>query len=305
VRVGVTGASGFIGTALVGALTERGDTVVAFVRPGGPARPGATVRWDPERHLLDDTDWRREGHLDAVVNLAGAGIGDRRWTKQRKREILDSRVNATALLVEALREAPGGVPFLASASAVGYYGSRGDEILTEQSEPGQDFLAQVCRRWESEAQILGATGAGVASLRTGIVLSARGGALARQLPLFRAGLGGRLGSGAQWLSPITLADQVRAVLFVVDRRLEGPVNLVGPGATTNRAFTCAMAQTLRRPALLSVPAWALRLVLGAELADGAVLASQRVTPSVLLASGFTFRHGDVRAALRFALADRG
>ncbi|MFI5035915.1 MAG: TIGR01777 family oxidoreductase [Acidimicrobiales bacterium] len=304
-RVGITGASGFIGTALVSALSARGDTVVAFVRPGGPTRPGPTVRWDPERHLIDDTDWRREGHLDAVVNLAGAGIADRRWTEERKRAILSSRVSSTALLVEALREAPGGAPFLASASAVGYYGSRGDEVLTEQSASGGDFLARVCRQWEDEARSLSAVGAGVATLRTGIVLSARGGALAAQLHLFRAGLGGRLGTGDQWLSPITLADLVRAILFVVDRRLEGPVNLVGPYAVTNRAFTSALARTLHRPALLPVPRWALRLALGAELADGAVLASQRVSPRGLLASGFTFRHDEISTALRIAVADRG
>jgi uncharacterized protein (TIGR01777 family) len=292
-RVGVTGSNGFIGAALVAALVDRGDQVVRFVRAATGSESG-TIRWDPGRHLIDEGDWRREGHFSAVVHLAGAGIGDRRWSGGRKQEILASRVSSTRLLVNALREVPGGVPFLASGSAIGYYGSRGDELLDERSAAGDDFLARVCHEWEDEAAALRTSGAGVAALRTGVVMSATGGALAKQLPLFRSGLGGRLGSGVQWLSPI----------FVVDRLLDGPVNLVAPCALTNRDFTAALARLIHRPARLAVPAVALRWALGAELADAAVLASQRVTPAVLREAGFVFRHPDIQTILRFALAHR-
>lgn len=301
-HVGVTGAGGLIGGALTAALVERGDHVVAFTRPRGSAPAGPNVRWDPASGLFDDADLRRVGHLDAVVHLAGAGIGDQRWTEARKREILSSRTASTRLLVGALRNAPDGAPFLASGSAIGYYGSRGDEILDERSVPGEDFLADVCRQWEREAAELRTSGTGVAMLRTGIVLSATGGALARQLGLFRLGLGGRLGSGTQWLSPIALDDTVRAILFVIDQRIDGPVNLVAPCALTNQDFTIALARALHRPAPFAVPGFVLRLALGAAVTDGAVLASQRVTPRVLLDAGFNFHHPDVDALLRSALS---
>ncbi|HVB71530.1 MAG TPA: TIGR01777 family oxidoreductase [Acidimicrobiales bacterium] len=301
-RVGVTGAGGFIGSALVSTLAQRGDDIVTFVRPQSRPSPGLSVRWDPVHDQLDVGDLRRAGHLDAIVHLAGAGIGDRRWTTARRREILESRTASTRLLVHSLRELPEGAPFLASGSAVGYYGSRGDEILDEDSSPGDDFLARVCREWEREAASLRDSGSRVATLRTGIVASATGGALARQLGLFRHGLGGPLGAGTQWISPIALGDAVRAIMFVLDERVDGPVNLVAPCAVTNRDFTTAIARAVNRRALLRVPAAALRLALGRALTDGVVLASQRVAPKVLLESGFEFHAADIDALLRSALS---
>lgn len=293
-RVGLTGSSGLIGTALASALAERGDELITFVRPGAQA-PGATVRWDPTRGLLDDGDLARAGTLDAVVHLAGAGIADRRWSKARKEEILRSRVDSTTLLVSALADRPPAI--FASGSAIGYYGSRGDETLDETSSAGHDFLAQVCREWEASAVPLAERGAVVTRLRTGIVMSSRGGALAKQLPLFRWGLGGRLASGRQWVSPISLVDEVRAILWTLDHRIGGPVNLVCPTPLTNRDFTRALAGHLRRPALATVPAVALKIALGAQLATDAVLASQRVLPGVLTKNGFSFAQPDIRSIL--------
>lgn len=300
-RIGVTGARGLIGGALVVALRDAGDDVVTFSRPGSRAVEGLVVRWDPERGLLDESDLARVGGLDAVVHLAGAGIGDRRWSPARKREILDSRVGSTTLLAEALADLPGGPPFFVGASAVGWYGSRGDEILTEASGPGAGFLADLCDRWERATRPLDATGAGVAHLRTGIVLSARGGALRTQLPLFRLGLGGRLGSGRQWVSPISLTDAVRAIAWILEQRPSGPLNLVGPSPCTNREFTRALARALARPAPFAVPAAALRVALGREMAEELVLVSQRVIPEALAGSGFTFTHPTLEAMLTSAL----
>ena len=301
-RVGVTGASGFIGRSLVTALQERGDTVVTFVRPSSPRLGDRSVRWDPERGLVDDVDLRAIGGLDATVNLAGTGIGDRRWSPSYKERILRSRVESTSLLVRVLNELPGGVGVLASASAVGFYGSRGDEVLDEESVRGEGFLASVCAEWEGVARNL-KSGA-VALLRTGAVLG-RGGALAKELPLFRAGVGGPFGSGCQWMSPISLLDEVRAVLWILDQRQDGPVNIVSPSPTTNREFTQALASTLRRPAVLRIPTVAFDVLFGKEMAHELILASQRATPGVLGASDFRFEHPDAASALRWALSTPG
>lgn len=301
-RVGVTGSRGFIGTALVVALRERGDQVVAFVRPGGAPVVGDAIRWDPARGLVDEGDLRREGGLDAVVNLAGVGLAQSRWSAARRAEILSSRVATTTLLVEALAARGSGLPFLASGSAIGFYGDRGDEEVDEATARGTGFLADVCAAWESAAA--SAHGPPAALLRSGLVLGAGGGALARQLPLFRAGLGGTLGDGRQWMSPISLVDQVRAIQWVIDRQLGGPVNLTGPAPVTNREFTRALAAELRRPGLLRVPEFALAAVLGRQLSAELVLASQRVIPRVLSDSGFRFDHPDAATELRAALAPR-
>lgn len=301
-RVGVTGAGGFIGSALVSALTERGDDAVAFVRPASTSVTVATIRWDPSRGQINEGDLRREGTLDAVVNLAGAGIADHRWTAARRAEVLTSRVAATALLVEAL-QSRGDATFLANGSAIGYYGARGDEVITEATTRGTGFLADVSAEWEDAAAPEGSR-VPVACLRSGIVLDAEGGALARQLPLFRFGLGGALGSGRQWMSPISLVDEVRAILWILDRRLAGPFNLTAPNPVTNREFTRTLGQVMIRPTLLRVPAFALGAVLGRELASEVVLASQRVVPRALEGSGFTFRHADVSSALKSALGPR-
>lgn len=300
-RVGVTGSSGFIGSALVAALRERRDDVVRFVRPDSANVTGEVVRWDPSRGLLDEEDLRRAGAFDAVVNLAGAGIAERRWTSARQSEIRSSRTDATSLLVQALTELSG-TAFLASGSAVGVYGSRGDEVLDEASTIGDDFLARVCAQWEGATSPLERAGTPVAHLRTGIVLSSRGGALQKQLPLFRFGLGGPLGSGRHWMSPISLRDEVRAIIWLVDERAPGPFNLVAPAALTNRAFADALARHLHRPARLRIPSSLLRVALGRQLVDDAVLASQRVLPRALHESGFRFEHPDIQSVLASAMA---
>lgn len=291
-RVGVTGSSGFIGSALTNALDERGDAVVRFMRPGSPAQRGSVIRWDPSRHLVDDTDLARVGGFDAVVNLAGAGIGDRRWSATRKHEIEQSRLDATELLVSTLRTLPSGTPMLASGSAIGVYGSRGNEVLDETSSLGHDFLAQLCAKWEGAANALREHGSVVATLRTGIVMSARGGALKRQLPLFRLGLGGPHSTGAHWLSPISLQDEVRAILWVIDHQLSGPINVVCPTPLTNEQFAHDLAKALHRPSFARIPAALLQVVLGSQLTTEAVLASQRVTPMKLTENGFNFENPD-------------
>jgi hypothetical protein len=300
VRVGVTGSSGLIGRSLVGALRERGDTIIPFVRPTTTTLGGDLVRWDPERGLVDDGDVKRAGGFDAVVHLAGAGIGDRRWSAKRRTEILTSRVQSTSVLVRALRDVPDGVKLFASASAIGWYGSRDDELLDETSTRGSGFLSDVCQAWEDGALAFQGRGT-VALLRTGLVMSPSGGVLKTQLPLFRLGLGGRYGSGAQWMSPISLVDEVRAILFVLDHEIAGPVNLTAPHAITNRDYTRELARELRRSAILPVPKPALRLALGTEMANELVFASQRVVPAVLQESGFTFEHPDAVATIHWAL----
>ena len=301
VRVGLTGSSGLIGRAVANALRERGDGVVRFIRPTTGASSGETVRWDPANGRLDEADLHRVGGLDAVINLAGAGIGDHRWSAQRKAVILDSRVASTTLLVEAIGAMASGVRMVVSGSAVGVYGSRGDEILDETSTPGTDFLADVCQRWEAAAQPVSRLGTELALVRTGIVMSSLGGALRRQLPIFRWGLGGVLGDGTQWISSIALADEVRAILWILDHGLTGPHNVVGPEPTTNRQFTKALGAALHSPTIVPVPAFALSLALGAPLAHGAVLASQRVVPNRLLASGFEYTYPDLRSTITAAI----
>jgi len=302
-RVGITGSSGFIGTALSRALDERGDEVVRFVRPDSAPTRGLRVRWDPTRQILDEGDLRQVGGFDAVVNLAGSGIADRRWSPTRKLDISHSRLDTTKLLVEALRSLSSGVGIFASGSAIGYYGSREGFELDESSPQGGDFLAEVCGQWEAAALALGTTGTPVALLRTGIVMSRRGGALKKQLPLFRFGLGGQLSNGEQWLSPISLRDEIRAILWVLDHKIPGPINLVAPEASTNRNFTKLLAAEMSRPALVRVPAFALRIVFGKELVTNAVLASQRVTPKVLTEVGFSFDDPTLKSIIRSALDD--
>lgn len=300
-RVGLTGASGLLGVALTRELLARGDDVVAFVRPSSPSTATPVIPWDPAQRRVDDVAWRRAGRLDVVVNLAGAGIGDRRWTPSRRREILTSRTGATTFMVELLA-GDGARTALVNASAIGFYGSRASQTLDESCAAGTGFLADVCVKWEAAAAAYAGAGGRVTTVRTGIVLDRRGGALARQLPLFRWGLGGRLGPGTQWVSPISLTDHARALVHVMTHALAGPVNLVAPTPTTNGAFTRVLARELRRPAALSVPAVALRAVLGRDMADELLLTSQRVVPGALEGSGFEFRHGDVEAVVRAALA---
>ncbi len=297
-RVVVSGSSGLVGQALVAALRSRGDDVTPLVRRAAGA---GEAQWDPDRGSLDAAVF--DG-VDAVVHLAGAGIGDKRWSARRRQEIVSSRVRSTALLADTMAGLARPPAVMVSASAVGYYGDRGDEELTEDSEPGTGFLAQVCRAWEDATGPAAQRGVRVVRLRSGVVLSTRGGALARQLPLFRLGVGGPLGNGRQWLSWITLPDEVGAIAHVLgDDSLHGPVNATAPTPLTNRDFTRALGRALHRPTVLPVPGFALRAALGADLASEMVLAGQRVAPARLGAAGYGFHHRDIDTALAAVLTD--
>jgi len=288
----VAGSHGLIGTELLERLRERGDTVRRLVRR--PPQAAHEVFWDPDEDALDPH--ALEG-ADAVVNFAGAGVGDHRWTTEYKRTILESRTRTAGLLARTLAHLDAPPPVLLQGTAVGYYGDRGAEILTETSGPGTTFLARVVTEWEAATAPAQDAGVRVAHLRTGIVLSPDGGALARMLPLLRLGVGGRLGSGTQYWSWITLRDHVSAVLHLLDADVRGPVNLTGPAPATNAEVTRALAQALHRPAALPVPSVALKVVLGEFASD--VLGSQRALPRVLEASGFTFEHDDLESAARW------
>ena len=300
-RVGVTGSTGFVGTALVDALDRRGDDVVRFVRPSSGEVRGRTVRWDPHGGVVDEDDLAKVGGFDAVVHLAGTGIASHRWSTSYREEVLTSRTLSTSVLVEALTTMTSGVAILVSASAVGYYGSRGDEILDESSNSGQDYVAQVCREWESAARPFERTGASLALVRSGIVMGPHGGVLDRLVPLFRAGLAGSIGSGRQWMSPIGLHDEVAAIMWLIDHQRAGIFNLVAPEPCTNAQMTKALANALRRPAVLRVPARVLEFALGRELARNTMLASQRVVPRALLESGFSFKSKNVEHIISSAL----
>ncbi len=296
-RIAITGSSGLIGTALLRSLRADGHEPVPVVRH----RPAeGEVGWDPDGGEMDASGL--EG-LDGAVHLAGAGIADRRWSEQRKRIILESRTRGTALLAGTLAGLQNPPPVLVSGSAMGFYGERGDEVLEEGSDPGDGFLAGVVQAWEKAAAPAEEVGITVAYIRTGLVLDAAGGALAKMLPLFRLGLGGRLGSGRQWWSWITLADEVRAIRLLLEAPLGGPVNLTAPGATTNAEFTRVLAGVLHRPAVVAVPRAGPRLLLGRELADELLFTSSRVRPRALEGAGFAFTHADLATALP-AVLDR-
>ncbi|MFL6054186.1 MAG: TIGR01777 family oxidoreductase [Actinoallomurus sp.] len=289
-QIAITGSTGLIGSALVRALRDEGRTVIRLVR----RRPAADdeVHWDP----FGEVDTASLEGVDAVVHLAGASIGGRRWNSCYQQEIHDSRVEGTRTLCRALAAIDHPPSVLVSASAAGYYGDTGDRTVDESSPSGGGFLAGVCREWEAATAPAAEAGIRVVIPRTGIVLASEGGALGRTLPLFRAGLGGRLGNGRQWMSWISLADEVAALRFLIDGSLEGPVNLTAPEPVTNAAYTAAIGRALHRPALFAAPPAALRLVLGG-LADEGVLVSQRILPARLTAAGFGFRHPDVETAL--------
>jgi len=302
-RVLIAGSSGVIGGALAETLIGRGDEVVRLLRPQSP---GDGVTWDPAAGAVEAS--AVEG-FDAVVNLAGRSIGAKRWTVAEKHKIWDSRVDSTQLLADTIAALQHPPAVVVNASAVGYYGDGAGSILTEASTAGSGFLAELCVAWEAATAAAAQAGIRVANLRSGIVLSVAGGALGRLLAPFgprwvspfRWGLGGSVGGGGQWWSWISLGDEVRAILHVLDTEVAGPVNLVAPNPVTNRDFTRALGRVLRRPAFLPVPGFALRLLLGSELADALVLEGQRVTPGVLLESGFEFEHPNIDDGLRAAL----
>jgi uncharacterized protein (TIGR01777 family) len=295
-RILVSGASGLIGSALVPELRRDGHTVSALVR----REPGrGEIRWDPDSGRLDRAEL--EG-FDAVVHLAGENIGAR-WTAGRKRRIRESRIKGTRLLSEALAALRRPPRVLLSASAVGIYGNRGDEVLTEASRSGdpQDFLVSVGLEWEAAADPARAAGIRVAHTRFGVVLSPAGGALQRLLLPFRMGVGGRLGSGSQWMSWIGIPDAVAALRHIIGANgIAGPINVTAPDPVLNRELTRILGRVLGRPTVLPVPVWALRLVFG-DMAEATLLASARVVPERLLASGYRFHHPGLEAALRFLL----
>lgn len=292
----VSGSSGFIGSALVAALRAGDQRVVRLVRPQSKAE-GPVVRWDPDTGTIDRAGL--EG-IEAVIHLAGASIAER-WTPEHKARIRESRVRGTRLLSEALAEQARPPRVLICASAIGYYGDRGDEWLTEESPPGAGFLADVCQQWEAAAEPARRRGIRVVNLRIGIVLGRQGGALARVLLPFRLGLGGTIGCGRQYWSWIAVDDLVSAFLHaVVTDSLNGPVNAVSPMPVTNREFTRTLGRVLARPTIFPLPAPVARLLLG-EMADALLLASARVRPVRLLESGFQFRYPDLESALRHLL----
>ena len=295
--VAITGASGLIGTALVAALGRAGHRPIRLVR--GAATGTDQIAWDPANGTIDAASL--DG-VDAIVNLAGAGIGDHRWTDEYKRTLVDSRVKGTDLLAQtiaAMRKKPS---VLLSGSAIGFYGDRGDEELTEESLGAHDFLADLCQQWEAATAPAAAAGVRVAHLRTGIVLSSRGGALKKQLPLFKLGVGGRMGSGKQWQSWISLTDHVGATLHLLQHDLAGPVNLTAPNPVTNAAFAKALGRALHRPSFFPVPSFGPKLLLGGELADAILFGGQRVLPARLQSIGFAFRHPTIDDALKVELA---
>ena len=297
-RVAVAGASGLIGTALVSHLESWGHQVVRLVRDRA-SRADDTRYWNPATGDIDDDAF--DG-IEGVVNLAGAGIGDRRWSERRKRELRLSRVDSTELLVEAIAAAATPPSVLVAGSAVGFYGDRGDEVLDEQSGPGTGFLATLTADWEAAA--LGAESAGirVALARTGLVVSDNAPFLTRMLPLFKLGLGGPLGNGRQWWPWIALEDEVRALAFLLEAEVSGPVNLCAPNPVTNKEFTQTLASILHRPAALAVPRLGPRLLLGKELADGLLFSSTKAHPLALDNAGFEFRHPDLHPVLEEALS---
>lgn len=304
----VTGSSGLIGSALTGRLLADGHRVTCLVRkPGSAGRSvvsgAGTVVWDPGGGTLDRLRLEEAAPFDGVVHLAGAGIGEKRWSTDRKQSILQSRIASTTLLIESLAQLSPVPTALVSASAVGYYGDRGDEELTERSPMGTGFLAEVCAAWEEAAAPATEAGIRTVLLRTGIVLSADGGALGRQLPLFRLGLGGRTGSGRQYRSWITLEDEIGAILHCLeDAGVSGPVNATAPRPATDGELAKAVGAALHRPAVVAVPAVALRAVLGPEMATELVLGGQRVLPEVLLSRGFAFAHTEVVESVRSVLS---
>jgi hypothetical protein len=297
VIVAVSGAGGLIGSALVSSLAAKGHRVVSLVRRA--PRPGEdALAWDPSSGAITPAG---STVPDAVIHLAGESIVGLRWTAEKKRRIRESRVTATRLLVQTLTRLPTPPAVLISASGIGYYGSRGDGVVTEDSRQGTGFLADLSRDWEAATATAIAQGIRVVQLRIGVVLSARGGALATMLTPFKLGLGGVIGDGAQWMSWIALDDVIGAIHHILATdALRGPVNAVAPAPVTNAEFTRTLGRVLGRPTLVPLPAFAARLALG-QMADELLLASQRVLPARLEASGYPFRHPTLEGALRAAL----
>ena len=294
----VTGSRGLIGTALVAALTAAGHPVTRLVRS---APKTGEALWDPAKGTIDAA--AIEGAW-AVVHLAGEGIAEKKWTEAQKAEILGSRTTSTTLLAKTMAACASKPAVFASGSAIGIYGDRGDEILSDDASIGTGFLADVVRQWEACAKPAIDAGIRTAFLRTGIVQSVHGGALKQQLLPFKLALGGRLGSGKQYLPWISITDEVRAIIHVLNSNLSGGVNLVGPAPVTNSVYTKALGSALHRPTLIPIPLFPLKIVYGAELVREMLLSSARVLPNKLLADGFTFTHATLEACLADVLATK-
>ena len=290
-QVAVTGSSGLIGSALVAQLRADGYEVKKIVRRA--TRNNDEVTWNP---TLGEIDLSGLADVDAIVHLAGVGVGDKRWSAAYKSDILNSRLLGTTTIANAAKTL--GVKKFLSASAIGYYGETGDRSVSESDRGGQDFLSVVCREWEAAADL--ALDIPTIKLRTGLVLDPTGGALGRMLPLFKFGLSGKLGNGKQWWSWITLHDQIRAMIFLLESKITGPVNLTSPNPVTNQEFTAALARALHRPAIFPAPAFALRAALGGFSTE--ILGSKKVMPKVLTEAGFEFDYPHVSNALT-ALVD--
>ena len=291
-RIAITGASGLIGSALVGHLKSEGHTVQRLVRRATVAPD--EIQWDPKTGYVDIEALRG---VDAVIHLAGVGVGDKRWTKRYKSEILNSRLLGTTAIANAFAEVKPQV--FISASAIGWYGETGNRAVSESDRPGDDFLAAVCKQWEAAADL--ATDTRVVKIRTGLVLDSTGGALGKMLPLFKFGVGGKLGNGKQWWSWITLHDLVEAICFLLEKPVSGAVNLTAPNPATNQEFTSALARALKRPALIPVPGFALKIALGGFSSE--VLGSKKVLPTALLDAGFNFDYPHLAPALSALLAE--
>jgi uncharacterized protein (TIGR01777 family) len=292
VKIFIAGSTGLVGSALIPVLRSQGHEVVRLVR-NQPKAPDE-IPWNPAARGFAPAGI--DG-ADAIINLAGENVGAGRWTAARRERIRSSRVDTTAALVGALAKLARKPAVLVNASAVGFYGDRGDDILTEESGPGRGFLAEVCQAWESRAQDAAQTGVRTVQLRFGVILSPKGGALAKMLPVFRLGLGGRLGSGKQWMSWVSLDDAVGVIGHALaNPACAGPVNVVAPGSMTNAEFTAQLGAVLRRPAVLPVPATVLRLLFG-TMADETLLASSRARPRILDNAGYIFRHPELALAL--------
>ena len=291
-RIAISGSSGLIGTALVGHLKSEGHTVQRLVRRVPVAAD--EVQWDPQTGFVDLAPL---AGVDAIIHLAGAGVGDKRWTKKFKSEILNSRLLGTTAIAKAVAELKPAV--FISASAIGWYGESGNRAVVETDRVGDDFLAAVCREWESAADLAGDVR--TVKIRTGLVLDPTGGALGKMLPLFRLGFGGKLGSGKQWWSWITLHDQIRAIVFALENPISGAVNVTSPNAVTNQEFTSALARALHRPALFPAPAIALKIALGGFSSE--VLGSKKVIPHVLQEAGFIWDYPHITEALNQLVQD--
>jgi uncharacterized protein (TIGR01777 family) len=298
VKIAITGATGLIGSALSRSLTADGHVVVPVVRRP-VAADEAAVRWDPSAGTIDAAIL--EG-VDAVVHLAGAGIGDKRWSESYKRQIVESRTRGTDLIARTIASLDQRPSVMVSGSAIGFYGDTGDIPVDESAPAGHDFLASACVEWEAASSPASDAGIRVPLLRTGIVLTRDGGALAKLLPLFRFGLGGRMGSGRQWMSWISLADEIGVIRWLLDNDVSGAVNATAPEPVTNRELTKTLGRAMHRPTFLPVPRFGPRLLLGGELADALLFTSACVLPRVLTERGFTFQHPTIDDAFAALLA---